>query len=879
MPITVFDAVGKFSADTRNLDEFVTKLDQALPDASQKSAVATKALKDAQDNLRTSLKALKQEGGDTAENWKKVADAQRQVAITSAATRQAQFQLRESIGAVKESSKEARGELGLLGELFGVSLPRHVRSFIADVPRIQGLLKGAFAATAIYFFVQALGEGVLKIEDVISALAGWDEAAKKTYADQVKLNQTFIDLANQQAEAKVREKERGLEGASLTRQQIEDNKIILGQIADRLTKLNLQKQATDNQLRSEKSLASATEAWAKGSTFIQERKDKIEQLSATSKSIDEQILAAIKERATLLNQDGDKQSQLLHQSLSEYIAVESAKTEAKRANANAQITLDLAVWRNEVSAGIISNQQLLALEQKANEDKYQNDLAAQQRRLELLQKDPSRNLAAIQTLQGQIVAMEREHNAQLIDSDTEYSEEKKRLDALRTDPRMVNELTAFDSQIEAAEASHNAKMLKITLDGISAIAAAKAKLQGQIDKNEFSQPIKETITLNFNDQKLLDAVNILGRLGDQTATSAKRAGEAQAAYDELVAAISGGDTQALGSQKLLNDSMDDFKGRLEAVGNNTQLLLGLRDVIQQEIEATDEWGGSTTVLEDKLAAVEKRLSGIGIIVDNVGKRAQHALSPVAAIFKQVITGSITAGAAAKQFGMITAEGIGMSVAAAVDGSESFGQAMQRFLKSTLSTLAGEAIVQAIVELAKGFAALSPTSPDFGHAGEHFASAAIWGSVGAAAAAVGSAIPSGGGGGGNETAGAPKGTGPIETTPVSETQSTPRQTTQIQRFAAGGLVSGPTLAIIGDAMGSASSAIAGAGQREAAIPIDDDRATGAIALALAKHLPRETPIVHVHGKSLRHLIREISHEVENGGVQLTASRARSVRKKS
>lgn len=84
--------------------------------------------------------------------------------------------------------------------------------------------------------------------------------------------------------------------------------------------------------------------------------------------------------------------------------------------------------------------------------------------------------------------------------------------------------------------------------------------------------------------------------------------------------------------------------------------------------------------------------------------------------------------------------LGNSVAAAVSGSSSFGQAMEKMAKDTLAALAEEATVQALDALGWAFYYLG--HGDYVGATDMFTSAAEFGAVAGAAAAVGTAIPSG-----------------------------------------------------------------------------------------------------------------------------------------
>jgi hypothetical protein len=96
------------------------------------------------------------------DNWQKVAEAQRQVALSSAGAKRSHDELRQSLGAVRESTREAKGEIGLLGEAFGIHLPRHVRTFIAELPGVGKALSAAFAVTAVGFIIEGLSQAASK---------------------------------------------------------------------------------------------------------------------------------------------------------------------------------------------------------------------------------------------------------------------------------------------------------------------------------------------------------------------------------------------------------------------------------------------------------------------------------------------------------------------------------------------------------------------------------------------------------------------------------------------------------------------------------------------------------------------------------------------
>lgn len=99
-----------------------------------------------------------------------------------------------------------------------------------------------------------------------------------------------------------------------------------------------------------------------------------------------------------------------------------------------------------------------------------------------------------------------------------------------------------------------------------------------------------------------------------------------------------------------------------------------------------------------------------------------------------------------------AQGMGSNIANARVYKKSIGEAMKAAAASTLESLAAESITYAIYSTALGFLRLA--QHDYEGAGNAFASAAIWGSVGAAAAVAGRAIaPAQGGQAGSTGAGA------------------------------------------------------------------------------------------------------------------------------
>jgi hypothetical protein len=99
-----------------------------------------------------------------------------------------------------------------------------------------------------------------------------------------------------------------------------------------------------------------------------------------------------------------------------------------------------------------------------------------------------------------------------------------------------------------------------------------------------------------------------------------------------------------------------------------------------------------------------------------------------------------------------AQAMGQTAANALVYGKNFGAAMEQALKSTLASVAGQAVVRALFETGSAFADLA--IHDYPDAALHFQAAGLFGIIGGVAGGAGAAIPGGGGGssGGARTGG-------------------------------------------------------------------------------------------------------------------------------
>lgn len=92
----------------------------------------------------------------------------------------------------KVNVREARGEVALLGEEFGVRLPRHVQTFVAEMPGVGEALESAFAATAVVFLAEAVVKLTEKVTEFISSTFVYTQAMKDMDKATADFNATVL---------------------------------------------------------------------------------------------------------------------------------------------------------------------------------------------------------------------------------------------------------------------------------------------------------------------------------------------------------------------------------------------------------------------------------------------------------------------------------------------------------------------------------------------------------------------------------------------------------------------------------------------------------------------------------------------------------------
>ncbi len=94
---------------------------------------------------------------------------------------------------IEHGALKARESAALLGEEFGVKIPRALRGTIAEAAGIGKIFTAAFSGLAIIGFIQIAVEAGKRIAEFADRLGGWSEQAKKTKEAQEELNKIVVE--------------------------------------------------------------------------------------------------------------------------------------------------------------------------------------------------------------------------------------------------------------------------------------------------------------------------------------------------------------------------------------------------------------------------------------------------------------------------------------------------------------------------------------------------------------------------------------------------------------------------------------------------------------------------------------------------------------
>jgi len=104
----------------------------------------------------------------------------------------------EMANGVGRASHQMRAEMALISDAsrqtFGVSIPRHLRGFIAELPGVGVALEAAFSATAVLFLISIVVEVGKKIAELIDNIDKLSASEKKHFDDLQKQSKDTLDM-------------------------------------------------------------------------------------------------------------------------------------------------------------------------------------------------------------------------------------------------------------------------------------------------------------------------------------------------------------------------------------------------------------------------------------------------------------------------------------------------------------------------------------------------------------------------------------------------------------------------------------------------------------------------------------------------------------
>jgi len=365
---------------------------------------------------------------------------------------------------IKFSMHEARGEVRLLGEEFGIHMPRHVSNFVATLPGVGEAMSAAFSATAVLFIAQALVQATDKLSNFIGNTLIFTDAMRESNAQIEGENKAMVTLAD-----------------------------IYNKAKERLDALN---GSTKSQEDAERALAQATVDQAKAQLAQMEasiaNKSGWDKAKDTMKDVAGTIVGQLIPGYFRLNSAAQDQ-----------IAVEEKRGAVTRATAqavratnevNAEEAAKNAKLAIDNSLRALENQKKVALAYAETEqEKFELEQHFEEKKLALLNEYAKKDKAAIQALMTEIEVQQIQH-AQKVETAfiqmlNAVQQAKQHAAEAVKDSTLANiiELTPLQAALQKAEEAAHSMGITLRTDLVAgldkATAAEKAfAASGIVDK-------------------------------------------------------------------------------------------------------------------------------------------------------------------------------------------------------------------------------------------------------------------------------------------------------------------------------------------------------------------------------------------------------------
>jgi hypothetical protein len=281
---------------------------------------------------------------------------------------------------MKFSMREARGEVRLLGEEFGIRLPRHVSNFVAQLPGVGQAMSAAFSATAVLFIAQALVQASDKLSNFIGNTLIFTDKMRESNAQIEAENKSLLALSDISKQATERLDE--LNGVTKSWEETQRAAI--------QTQINL----ADEQLKNTERAINNKGVWEKSKDTMADVAGLI--LGQVIPTYD-RLSSSAQDQITI-QEKRDNLIQISAQALKA-----KSKVDEEEAAQNAKRALDNSIKELE-------NQKKVALAYAQTEqEKFELEQQFEERKLALLNSYAKKDKAAIQALLTEIEVQQIQH--------------------------------------------------------------------------------------------------------------------------------------------------------------------------------------------------------------------------------------------------------------------------------------------------------------------------------------------------------------------------------------------------------------------------------------------------------------------------------------
>lgn len=450
------------------------------------------------------------------------------------------------------SMREARGEVRLLGEEFGIRLPRHVSNFVAELPGVGQAMSAAFNATAVLFIAQALVEASDKLSNFIGNTLIFTDAMREQNVTIEAENKSFLALAG-----------------------------IYNTAKENLDKLN---GVTKSQEQAQRELAQAQIDGAKAQLANMEatiaNKDGWTKAKDTMKDVAGTILSTV--IPGYLRLSTATQEQIALEEKRGFVAKVAAsavratnEVNAEEAAKNAKLALDNSIRELE-------NQKKVALAYAQNDQKkFEVEQHFEEKKLALLNEYAIKDKAAIQALMTTIEVQQIEHakkvEAAFVNMLKTVQAAKEAAGNAVKDSTLANIIDLTPLQASLQKATDAAHAMGITLRTDLVVGLQQAK---DAQKAFIASGISDTVALKAFQDEVVKSQKALDNFGKSEDTFLSKSKAWRQFQNDIKGAGHGIDQLKLAGATAFDGLTKDIQGAFEAI------VLGQGGVVQALEKAT-----------------------------------------------------------------------------------------------------------------------------------------------------------------------------------------------------------------------------------------------------------------------------------------------------